>query len=113
MNLMVNAIDAIDERIDREMEAEKDITPGVIDIITTFLNNQVTVEISDNASGVPAHVQAHIFDPFFTTKPVGKGTGLGLAISYQIVVSNHDGELKCISTPGVGTRMVMKIPVMA
>ncbi|MHC5916891.1 MAG: sensor histidine kinase, partial [Nostoc sp.] len=51
-----------------------------------------------------------IFDPFFTTKPVGKGTGLGLSISYQIMEKNQ-GSLECISSPGVNTTFIMRLPI--
>ncbi|HEY9738318.1 MAG TPA: ATP-binding protein [Trichocoleus sp.] len=42
---------------------------------------------------------------------MGKGTGLGMAISYQIVVDRHHGQLKCISSPGRGTRFLVEIPL--
>jgi signal transduction histidine kinase len=52
-----------------------------------------------------------MFDPFFTTKPIGSGTGLGLAISHQIVVDKHFGQISCVSAPGQGTELIVKIPV--
>ena len=72
--------------------------------------DQVTVEVADNGSGIPADVLPKIFDPFFTTKAVGKGTGLGLSICYKIV-ENHGGKLEVESAPGAGTRFTLVLPI--
>jgi signal transduction histidine kinase len=73
--------------------------------------NHIEIRISDNGSGMTPEVRGRLFDPFFTTKPVGSGTGLGLSICYQIVVGRHGGHLKCNSQLGVGTELVMQIPI--
>ena len=52
-----------------------------------------------------------MFDPFFTTKPVGQGVGMGLAISYQIVVQQHQGVIRCQTTPPSTTEFVIQIPL--
>ena len=46
---------------------------------------QVLIDVDDNGSGIPSHLQGQIFEPFFTTKDPGSGTGLGLALVYSIV----------------------------
>jgi PAS domain S-box-containing protein len=131
MNLLNNAIDAL----------ETQPSPRVITIHTSLMggdsgtieggnlthvllntspnlqalipNHQwIMIRITDNGSGIHKEVQQKIFDPFFTTKPVGKGTGLGLSISHQIIVEKHQGQLKCISAPGKGTELIVKIPVI-
>ncbi|WP_199249075.1 PAS domain S-box protein [[Phormidium] sp. ETS-05] len=107
MNLLVNAIEAIEDRQTREAA---DYT-GVITITTALEDNWVSISIQDNGIGMSPEVQAKIFNPFFTTKPIGKGTGMGLSISYQIVTQNHEGELSCTSTPGVGTEFKIKLPL--
>jgi CheY-like chemotaxis protein len=48
-------------------------------------------------------------DPFFTTKEVGKGTGLGLSIVYR-TVTNHRGDMKLRSEPGLGTCVILRFP---
>ena len=68
-----------------------------------------SITISDNGSGIPEAIRDRIFDPFFTTKPVGKGTGMGMSISYQIVTDNHQGSLRCESSP-TGTTFIIDIP---
>jgi signal transduction histidine kinase len=72
--------------------------------------HQVAIQISDNGSGIPAHVQERMFDPFFTTKPVGKATGMGLSISHQIVTEKHKGTLQCVAEPGQETTLTIAIP---
>ena len=87
MNIVSNAIDALDERDSRRSYQEVEAQPSRLTLTTSHNPDEtVTVRISDNGSGVPESVRQQIFKPFFTTKPVGKGTGLGLSISYQIVV---------------------------
>jgi signal transduction histidine kinase len=70
----------------------------------------VAIDVEDNGSGIPPEVLPKIFDPFFTTKEVGKGTGLGLSISYKII-QQHGGRISVDSTPGVGTRFTVVLPL--
>jgi len=113
MNILTNAIEAIEEdHKQRSPEASK-THPGLIWICTEVLTerNQVMILMSDNGPGMTQQVQRRVFDPFFTTKPVGSGTGLGLSISYQIVVEKHGGQLECISAPGQGTVFLISLPI--
>ncbi|MBD2327310.1 GAF domain-containing protein [Alkalinema sp. FACHB-956] len=70
------------------------------------------IVIKDNGPGIAPDLQSKIFDPFFTTKDVGQGTGLGLTVSYQVIVDQHQGQLKLISQAGQGAEFVIEIPVM-
>ncbi len=69
----------------------------------------VTISVSDNGPGIPAHILDKIFQPFFTTKPTGQGTGLGLSLSYDIVKS-HGGEIKVTTKEGEGTEFIIQLP---
>ncbi|MBE9177434.1 PAS domain-containing protein [Oculatella sp. LEGE 06141] len=112
MNVINNAIDALDEHLVQSFEAGKPLQPATISIQTKVLNaERVYIRISDNGAGIPAKIQQHLFNPFFTTKPVGKGTGLGLSISYQIVTEKHGGLLQCISEGGQGASFIIEIPI--
>jgi signal transduction histidine kinase len=111
MNLLTNAIDALEERDQTRSPAETIDRPSQITIQTRLLDQNLEITIADNAQGMPPEVIHKIFDPFYTTKEVGKGTGLGLAISYQIVVDRHQGKLDCYSQLGQGTRFVITIPI--
>jgi signal transduction histidine kinase/purine-cytosine permease-like protein len=106
MNLLTNAIDAIDEdkRGDRE--------PPQIAITTTLADPEtVQIVITDNGPGIAPEVQRNLFDAFFTTKDVGKGTGLGLSIAQQIVVERHGGRLTCRSELNHSTSFLIEIPM--
>lgn len=112
MNILINAIDALEERdTQREIE-ECDRAPSTITIRTCpAAGGFVAVSIADNGGGIPESVKSRLFDPFFTTKPVGKGTGLGLSISHSIIVDRHNGKLSCISKVGEGSEFLVEIPV--
>ncbi|HEY9705849.1 MAG TPA: ATP-binding protein, partial [Allocoleopsis sp.] len=112
MNLISNAIDAIDEYNHHRSYNEIKANPSQIKITTRKGDNdKIIISIADNGPGMNAENVNKIFDPFFTTKPIGKGTGLGLAISYQIVVEKHGGKLTCMSESGSGAEFLIEIPV--
>jgi two-component system, NtrC family, sensor kinase len=112
MNVISNAIDALDSYNCERSISEIQANPAKITITTEVLEtNYVSIRIADNGPGITEAVKERLFDPFFTTKPVGKGTGLGLSISYQIVVEKHKGKLRCVSEPGQGTELWIEIPL--
>ncbi|WP_165839972.1 ATP-binding protein [Motiliproteus coralliicola] len=98
INLLLNAAQAIEDF-------------GQISITTGHNDDGVWLEVHDNGSGIPEHIQSRVFDPFFTTKDVGKGTGLGLSVSYNIVQS-HGGDLSFKSTQGEGTCFRLWLPLV-
>jgi two-component system C4-dicarboxylate transport sensor histidine kinase DctB len=85
INLITNALDAMEGRETRHLDIE--ITQGA----------GIIVSITDTGAGVTAPEQ--VFDPFYSTKDVGaaKGVGLGLSISYAIVQS-VGGEIRAHNT---------------
>ena len=112
MNIISNAIDALDESNQQRSFAEIQQHPNRIQISTKVIDdNWVAIHISDNGRGVCETVGPKLFDPFFTTKPIGKGTGLGLSISYQIIVEKHGGRLYCQPVSGKGIEFVIEIPI--
>ena len=111
MNILANAIDALDETNQNRSFADIKAHPHRITIQTVAGEQQVTVTIADNGPGMPETVQAKIFDHLFTTKAVGKGTGLGLAIARQIIVDKHGGDLSVQSQVGQGTAFCIQLPM--
>lgn len=112
MNILSNAIDALEEQSEERTYQEEIDHPSQITLRTSLVDDQwVQIVIADNGSGIPEKIQQSIFDPFFTTKPVGKGTGMGMSISYQIVTERHGGKLECFSIQGKGTEFVIQIPL--
>ena len=102
MNVLANACDAV---------AEGGNVSGNIWISTRLDGDGVEVAIRDDGPGIAPEVLGRIFDPFFTTKDVGGGTGLGLAISHGIVAA-HGGRIDVESTPGVGTTVRIRLPIV-
>ncbi|MEM9807269.1 MAG: response regulator [Cyanobacteria bacterium P01_D01_bin.56] len=112
MNILANAIDAIEDYNDQRHLENLSPIPGKIEITTEVAQtNHLIIGIRDNGPGIPENIQSKLFDPFFTTKPVGKGTGLGLSISYQIIVEKHGGQLAHTSKPGQGTAFTISLPL--
>ena len=111
MNVIANAIDAIDEYYDQPNHLPN--YTGQIEIVTSTNDdrNKVYFTIRDNGVGVPESIRERIFEQSFTTKPIGRGTGLGLAISQQIIVDKHHGTLDCISVQGKGSEFRICLPV--
>lgn len=66
--------------------------------------------VEDDGPGIPEEMRAQLFEPYVTTKP--KGTGLGLAIVKRIV-EEHGGMLTAEQPAGGGTRMIVRLPVVA
>ncbi|MBW4520798.1 MAG: GAF domain-containing sensor histidine kinase [Scytolyngbya sp. HA4215-MV1] len=113
MNILTNAIDAVEERNQQLSPQERFAYPGCIRIQTeTEGREQVIIRIADNGVGINEQIKAKLFDLFFTTKMIGKGTGLGLSISYQIVVERHGGQLSCHSVLGEGSEFVIELPIL-
>jgi light-regulated signal transduction histidine kinase (bacteriophytochrome) len=112
MNVLANAIDAVEQHNAQRSLAEIYANPSIIKISTQLCGeDSIKIVIADNGAGMTEPVRAKIFDPFYTTKPVGKGTGLGLSISYQIVTEKHHGQLYCHSQIDQGTEFVIQIPI--
>ena len=112
MNILTNAIDALEEVKAKGIDRESQKNPSQITIRTSIIDSKlIEISISDNGIGMSKSVLNRIFDPFFTTKSIGKGTGMGMPISYQIVTEKHGGKLDCFSAPGQGTKFIIQIPV--
>jgi PAS domain S-box-containing protein len=70
----------------------------------------IRIEVVDTGTGMDDVVLARVTEPFFTTKEPGKGTGLGLAMAKGFA-EQSGGSLAIESTPGVGTRVSLWLPV--
>ncbi|MBU1319917.1 MAG: response regulator [candidate division Zixibacteria bacterium] len=79
-----------------------------ITISTGFSEGAVSIEVSDNGSGIPQELLTKTFQNRFTTKSNGHGFGL---IVCKKVVENHDGTIVIDSAEGEGTTFRIKIPL--
>jgi signal transduction histidine kinase len=110
MNILANALDAMESHNETRSPDEIKQNPSQIEICTEVVEQWVQITIADNGAGMTEEVRSRLFDPFFTTKAIGKGTGLGLSISYQIIVEKHHGKLECQSELGKGAKFIIQIP---
>ncbi|MEO0771435.1 MAG: ATP-binding protein, partial [Cyanobacteria bacterium J06649_4] len=117
MNILANAIDAIDGAADlvtNKSEATTNQTTNQspqIAIQTFQKSDHIVIQITNNGLPISQKVSQYMFDPFFTTKPIGQGTGMGLAICYQTVVGLHRGILEYRPTADHKTAFLIEIPV--
>jgi predicted ATPase/GAF domain-containing protein/nitrogen-specific signal transduction histidine kinase len=112
MNLLANAIDALEDSNKGRSYEEIQASPNQIGIYTTVVDSQsIEIRISDNGVGMDEATQQKIFDHLFTTKEVGRGTGLGLEIARQIIVEKHSGSIEVRSTVGQGTEFTIVLPI--
>jgi signal transduction histidine kinase len=95
MNLIDNAIDAVDQG-------------GRVTVTARNELGHVVVRVIDNGPGIPPEIKDRIFDPFFTTKGVGTGTGLGLDIVRRLL-QRLDGTISVQSNPG-RTEFQVRLP---
>jgi signal transduction histidine kinase len=98
MNLLVNAVQALEKR-------------GEIRVTSLREGEEAVVRISDTGPGMSPETLSRIFTPFFTTKPPGQGTGLGLTICYAII-DRHKGRIEVHSELGKGTTFTVRLPMI-
>lgn len=99
LNLLLNALDAVEGRPD----------PAIV-IRRTQDDDRVEVAIIDNGSGIAPEHRDRITEPFFTTKLTGEGLGLGLSIATTIV-RECGGEIRFAEVPGGGTCATVSVPL--
>ncbi len=95
LNLLLNAIQAIDRN-------------GKVAVTVERQGSSAVIEVQDNGRGIPPENLPNIFRPFFTTK--GDGTGLGLSLARRIV-EDHQGRIDVTSTAGEGTTFAVVLPL--
>ncbi|MDO8454816.1 MAG: PAS domain S-box protein, partial [Sulfurimonas sp.] len=100
LNLINNAKDAIKER---------NIKDGKIEIHTSFTDDLLTINISDNAGGIDKSVIGRLGEPYVTTKSEN-GTGLGICISLTIVKKHFNGKLRWKNIDG-GSCFTITLPL--
>jgi PAS domain S-box-containing protein len=81
-----------------------------VDLLARAQSDEAIIEVMDQGQGIPDELQETIFEPFYTTKPTGQGTGLGLSLAYKII-EEHNGTLTIDSQAGLGTRVIVTLPL--
>ena len=99
MNVIVNAIEAMDET-----RKERKLTLKISET-----NKFGVVEITDTGAGIPAESMGRLFEPYYTSKR--NGMGLGLASTLNIIQS-HKGFIDVHTNEGEGTSFIINLPLV-
>jgi nitrogen-specific signal transduction histidine kinase len=99
LNLLSNALDAVEGRPDAEVRIETMVES----------DGWILIAVGDNGVGIPGDKLADLFKPFFSTKGA-RGTGLGLAVSRK-TLREHGGDILVKSHPGEGSTFTLRLPV--
>jgi signal transduction histidine kinase len=101
VNLVVNAVHALDEKKKEDRKIE----------ISTFIEDTFAVlVIRDNGPGLPTEDKSKLFDPFFSTKNSGEGMGLGLAIVKRYI-DKYGGRINAANHAEGGAQFTIKFPL--
>jgi len=96
INLVDNAIEAMERRGDIVLETQLDPQ-----------NHVVRIMVADNGPGIPAGEREKLFLPYYSTKR--RGSGLGLAIVRRII-AEHGGSIDVGDNSPRGTRFTIELP---
>lgn len=98
VNLLVNALDAVEGRDGAKVEVGLVLTP-----------DEARITVEDNGPGIDPQVMQRVSEPFFTTKSKSEGLGLGLAISTEII-SSFGGQIDLDPRAGGGLCASVRLP---
>ena len=99
LNVVTNALDAVEGRPDPTISIETGIDRG---------SGMVRIVVTDNGAGMSPETLGQIFNVFVSTKGA-RGTGLGLAVSRKIL-REHGGDIRATSRADAGSTFVMEFP---
>ena len=99
LNVVTNALDAVEGREDGLVEIDVHIEPPP---------GLARITVADNGEGMSPETLADIFNIFMSTKGA-RGTGLGLAVSRKIL-REHGGDIRATSNRGTGSSFVLEFP---
>jgi two-component system NtrC family sensor kinase len=101
LNVVSNALDAVEDRADPQVDVSVDIDQG---------HRLVRITVADNGAGMTPETLANVFTLFVSTKGA-RGTGLGLTVSRKIL-REHGGDIRAESTPDRGSTFVLEFPLL-
>jgi two-component system nitrogen regulation sensor histidine kinase NtrY len=104
INLLQNAIDAINERL---QSVDGNLPAGQVWVRLKPGERRAIIEVEDNGKGLPSEERDRLTEPYMTTR--SKGTGLGLAIVKKIM-EDHGGELILEDGSFGGARVSLSLP---
>jgi PAS domain S-box-containing protein len=109
MNLINNAVEAMNGVSLTEPWDGRDTPGGEIRFTTYLKNERVVLEVADSGPGISKEDLQHIFDPFYTSKKK-MGMGVGLTVCHGIV-AEHQGTIVAENAPQGGAVFRIDLPV--
>ena len=109
-NLMKNAAESVEERIEEQRGRGEQAAPGEIRLWMQQNDDRLVIGVDDNGRGLPEQNRDRLTEPYVTTRT--KGTGLGLAIVKKIM-EDHGGTLTLADREGGGASVLMTFPLDA
>jgi two-component system, LuxR family, sensor kinase FixL len=100
LNLIRNAIEAMDESDRRELVVSTALAP----------DNMIEISVTDTGTGLSPEASAQLFQPFITTKRQGMGVGLSIS---RTIVEAHGGSIAPRPNPGGGTVFSFTLPAVS
>ena len=97
INLIRNAIDAM-----QESEAKH------LTISTAMKDGMIEIRVADTGVGIPTAIRPRLFEPFATSKADGMGVGLSISKS---IVDAHQGEIFATENNESGSIFVVRLPI--
>jgi heavy metal sensor kinase len=87
---------------------------GKVQLHVHSLNGHAVLEVEDTGIGIPPEALLHVFERFYRvdkTRSTGaESAGLGLSI-VKAICTAHGAEVEVLSTPGVGSRFIVRLPL--
>lgn len=99
LNLIRNAIDAMESASTRELVVGTSPTP----------DNMVEISVADTGGGIAPEIADQLFQPFVTTKSHGMGVGLSIS---RTIIESHGGSIAPRPNPGGGTIFTFTLPAV-
>lgn len=99
LNLMRNAIEAMEDSPTRELVVATAPAPG----------NLIEISVADTGAGIAPEISAQLFQPFVTTKRTGMGVGLSIS---RTIIEAHGGSIAARPNAGGGTVFSFTLPAV-
>ncbi len=108
LNLLTNCRYALNQRYTGRNENKRLRIAG--SLVEADGRSWLRTSVTDWGGGVDPKILPRLCEPLFSTKPATDGTGLGLTLS-QLLIAEHQGELRIDSAAGESTTVVIDLPV--
>jgi PAS domain S-box-containing protein len=99
ISILSNSFDALEKKNEKWISVE----------VEKYLDEKITITITDAGEGIPLPIASKMMQPFFSTKPTGQGTGIGLSVAVGII-EEHNGTL-IYDDSCKNTRFIIEIPI--